>query len=617
MVSILLLVLIVTMMATTLFSLNRQTLLYIGHHRDRVRALQMARGGLNHVLHTLTYYPGHGSSSPYPADVRVGDDNWNYAVTFDPTRADRSVNNLEGSVASPNLNFQGEVVNAGVADVVVVGTSGWVRVRVHALVQRGLLLNRSVAAGGRIALAQDCLIDGIKSVIDPVATGGGLLSRHVTTGPNDYAVAFTEGSGTFQLANQSKIEAPPSADSRYHPVSDWLRQNFPDRVSETSPGGQTPEYDVTALVKGKDNSPPPARIQGSGGNFHLTSTALTDERYVNGNVVINGDLDLSQGSLYVKGNLTVNGSVRGRGSLYVDGNVTVQGGSAVVQTDQATGTTLLASGDVTLKGLDAAGYLDALATAYPSTVGRSYANLKQKLVAMQASAEGNDLPALWWQANELHRGADTSDYVVNPVAAPNGNYSDGTPDSLAPRLILDVKASLGASYATDPVAQKVVRAVNEIWYQFHHNLDTVPAGAVIDDNFRIAGMSAAQFWTYRVNGWDDGGADPSRWSVDRLWSATGYSSDLTLENAKRAGTNVQSFFKKNPTDFSFLGNSWFQGVVYAGGSLTASNRFSIVGAVVTKGDATFNNGCSLIFDEEYMKTANAYGPVRTVMYEEL
>ena len=66
-----------------------------------------------------------------------------------------------------------------------------------------------------------------------------------------------------------------------------------------------------------------------------------------GSLQVGGDLTLDHALLYVNGNLTVQGGVRGRGAIVVRGNVRIGGASAVEATDAAA---LMADGDITISG---------------------------------------------------------------------------------------------------------------------------------------------------------------------------------------------------------------------------------------------------------------------------
>ncbi|MCE7874998.1 hypothetical protein DYH09_32180 [bacterium CPR1] len=53
-----------------------------------------------------------------------------------------------------------------------------------------------------------------------------------------------------------------------------------------------------------------------------------------------------------------------------------------------------------------------------------------------------------------------------------------------------------------------------------------------------------------------------------------------------------------------LGNSYFQGLVYSNGNITASNQISVVGAMVCNGQLTLGNGTSVVYVEDFFGGAN-------------
>lgn len=102
---------------------------------------------------------------------------------------------------------------------------------------------------------------------------------------------------------------------------------------------EVPAFDIPEMI---------TRV-GSAAGLHPFHPALPVNDFMTAlsSVNVNHDLVLDGGTLAVRGNLTVQGAVRGRGVLLVDGNVTLRGGSSFEADRQVA---LLATGNVDLVG---------------------------------------------------------------------------------------------------------------------------------------------------------------------------------------------------------------------------------------------------------------------------
>ena len=102
---------------------------------------------------------------------------------------------------------------------------------------------------------------------------------------------------------------------------------------------EVPAFDIPEMI---------TRV-GSAAGLHPFHPALPVNDFMTALSIVNvnHDLVLDGGTLAVRGNLTVQGAVRGRGVLLVDGNVTLRGGSSFEADRQVA---LLATGNVDLVG---------------------------------------------------------------------------------------------------------------------------------------------------------------------------------------------------------------------------------------------------------------------------
>lgn len=468
--SVLALTVILLMMVAVLVKRGETGLYRSSRYRDGLQATQAARGGSNHLIALLTAQGNYSTAQ----NVSLG--NSRYSFTFDTTQEFFSVNNLNNAAPSSQLSALGRTVGPYSADLLVVGQCGTQRKVAHLLVQRGLSSSGSVNAVGRVNLLGSVEVSGIKSVLppagqaDPEPAAGGIVSKHRSASAGDPSIAW-DGTGTFTLTPLSRLEAAPILSGGV-PVSANLEALFPDSIIRSASADTIPQLDVTGLVTAGQTNPP---LPGVGGVRSGYVYVPTDYSH-GGDLTVNGNLELiGGGSLYVDGDLEVNGSVSGTGALYVSGNITVRGGDAVVSTSEPGGTALLAGGNVTLEGLDASGYLDTLAGSYGFS--GDVTRLRQLLGNYTTASAPGDF---WGLAADIgkHDGpfAGHNSYI-SPIPGPDGTHNQGFANAASVKVALAIK-SLHPGYSTDLRAQKVVRALERLQYHFRHNLHTVAHNGV-------------------------------------------------------------------------------------------------------------------------------------------
>lgn len=630
---------VVIMMTAAVLSLSKTDLFHGGHYRDRVKALELARGALNHAVEVLSRDPG------YMGPIAYDDGNSSYLIKFTGPTEERSINNLVNIAPSAETNFRGDPVAGYAADLYCTAGSGRAKVRVRALIKRGFGGTSAVSSTGRVILENDVVLDGIRSLHDPTSFGGGITSTHSTAGPGDEAIVW-HGGGMFSAEGQTELKSGPS--SAQDSISANLKALFPGKIREGGASEPPPEFDVTKTVMAKSALPAPDGMTSGAVNI-LNYPSISDERHVSGSLEVTGDLKLSGGTLYVDGDLTLNGGFHGVGSVFVKGNVTVNGGNSVLMTNQSKGAALFASGDVTMEGIDASGYLDALGSSHPS-IATAKQQLTNALTSIKAEANspinGANAHDLWARTRELAWDQpDLSNYWLSPIPSPDGSHALGSQTSPLPATITAIKSSLGANYQLDTKAQKIVRALEQTHHNLRFNYFKAPAGTVVDtDTYMIPGVDASAFHSsVKVTGWDDNpllavlpGSDFDAWSPSVTTANGARFLDLTLDHQWRASGadqnglpthlqalretmfhQIKAFIDYHPLDFGWLGNSYFQGLVYAGGNVEISNKFRVVGALLSQGDVHLSGGSELIFNSQYMNYDGAVGPVYVASYEEL
>lgn len=618
-VALLVIAMLVTMLAGALLNLNRQWLTQVAWQRDKTQALEMARGGLNHLIHRLTY------DSHFAQPLSVPHDRSGYACHFDSTTPYYSVNNLSNSGVSSTINFRGNPVAPGCADLVVLGHAGQTQVRCHAVVRHGVSFLRAAGAVGQIQMVGDVSVDAIDSAASPtpVVLEGGLFSQFASTLAQS-ALDWDNlgGSAHFTLGPDSRLLTVPPAVSGASGFSNSLISALPGSSLDQQASGEIPTFDVARLVTNGASSPAPDGAMATPGGYTLTSPGVKDQRYVNGNLTVLGDVVLTDGTLLVHGDLTINGGIKGKGAIYVDGDVHVLGGNSSVLSNQASGAALMSSGDIQLQGLDSRGYLETLAATYPS-VHDNLSAFNTTLSGIANAADSHSFGSAFWLTNQLTReyyldptppaGRSKTGYWVNSIRAPNGHFPDGNSDGDIPGLVQSIRSSLGSAYASDVNAQRVVKALEEVHYEFRRNLDGCPGTATVVDN-QVPGVPdfAAYSATTRIHYgvFDDVMLPMASRTLDSQQSVPGYDPVAACEG-------VRGWFRNNPLDLSWIGKSYFQGILYSEGNLRVDTQFKVLGGMAARGKITLSNGAHLVFVDEYRKLGGAYGPISVLSYEEL
>lgn len=311
---------------------------------------------------------------------------------------------------------------------------------------------------------------GVKSLVPPPGQStpepapGGIVSKYRSTGGADPAIGW-DGSGNFTLSTLSRLETAPVLSGGVG-VQANISSLYPGSIVNSAAADTLPQIDVTGIVATGSGSPALPGV----GSVRSGYVYVNQEYSHSGNLTVNGNLELvSGGTLYVSGDLVVNGSVNGMGTVFVDGDIAVNGGDAVVSTSEPQGTALMASGNVGLTGLDAGGYMDTLGASYGFSA--DVTRLKSLLGTYSSSTTAGQF---WGLAVTIgkHDGPASSQHYVSPIPGPDGTHNQGWSNGAAAAVALDIK-NLHPGYATDARAQKVTRALEQIQYHFRHNLHTV------------------------------------------------------------------------------------------------------------------------------------------------
>ena len=595
-----------------LVSSNRHLFGFTKRSQAQTQTALLAEGALNRLAQQWVSDPA------FAGDLTFDDGTSSYEITFDTGNPNFSVNNLTGSGAP--TNFRGDPVPPVSADVVVVCRQGSIESRYRYLVRRGYSALEGAGTNGRMIFEDNVVLDSIASLDDPTSVEARFHANDVAD--SGEGVGWN-GSGTFEVLHDVKLTSRTTIDP-------GVTGSNPGGTLENEPTIPFPTMDVTSQVVSASAAPPPDSVPG-GGCF------VSGERYLSGNQLFTNDITLSEGSLYVDGDLEIHGGISGTGAIFVNGSVTVRGGNATVITNQPTGAAIIAEGDVTFEGLDAYTFLNNAASSRPTVqsalddvmVGLNVLNdvIQQPSLGYSRpssfTSAYNPISSLgtgtwasypreadfWYAQLKLSRGVisafdqgspteDVPQHIAIP--GPTGEYSGWNSGSPLRRL----KEALASEYPGDPQAAQVGQALDELAYFFREG------------------------WTDSAT-WDDFGEPEETWSIGRgafsiaiLGPYNQFAPEVSTywfgERATYTDTVTDFFDYNDPLDLSWIGKANFQGLILSNGDITLENNATVIGSIFADGDLQMRGGATLIYNAEYEELANlATGPVQVYSYEEL
>ena len=606
---------------------GRQTSHSINEGHRGTQNLALARGAVNRILLYLE------SDQNYQAPLTWAsvDGTKSYSITFDTSQPDYSVNNLQGG-ASQVSSVSDTSVPAGRLELVVLARTGSTSGRYRFLLGRGLGALSSVGANGPIHFGHSVVIKSITSHQNLTPVEFSMVSNSTSAG-----VTFINNPISFTAVPELSIRSAGPIDAGIKPsVANW---------QEHAPPQALPALNISRMVTNQSGSPAPLNNPGGGytvsGDCHLA-----------GPVTVNGSVDLTDGSLYVDGDLTIKGGVHGYGAIFASGDISIEGGSAIVSTNARSGAALYSDGDINFTGLSASNYLDSLASGNPGlqTAWTNFQNGYNLLsdIANAPSGPSYSTPpnldavfgsnrwtwvydppntvANYINANSLHQSRDlywakgkmgpgqgSNNPELLPQAGPNLHRATWHDDSYI-RAVRD-QLNLLPGLGTDPKIGHLVQAFEELGYTFRH--DWNQATGQWDSPQPAFAFSEASFdqllWLAM------GFRDPNEWNASPgVPTYTSPANPYYLNEAAAKQNFLDLFHTNPPLDFSWLGRSYFQGILYASGSITLRNDATVIGGIYSGATLNLEEGTEFTFNQEYEDLhQNTMGPVKVLSFNRL
>lgn len=436
------------------------------------------------------------------------------------------------------------------------------------------LVSAAVVASGKIHLDGNVKISGRLSNDQTATVPADVISNYSEESwSGNPPLFYDQGVGETASIHGTVRSASPNPNA--------IARDLANAASE-SLTNQAPipvdNVDIRGEIAAKAGNPAPP----------VTTGTLTGDYHTVGNHTMTGDMVLDNGRVYIDGDLTVIGSIRGNGAVYVAGDTTFSGDSQISAAED--GVVLYSQGNVSLRGFDGSQYMDAITAAGSSDEMLDWAHTKKNFELLNEYLSnpgdpanfsvGSQDPDRFWAS----RVGIVTSYLANRMnnaAAVHPYYTLGgrdnllynmlqvinrQPDSPAKRFMQQKFETLrNGRYSSWPSGQNLPGVLG-ISYQ---TTEAEVEGKVLDflENGRPGdGLFHSLAWikTSRAEG------DPNQYQ--------GLSNAQIDQAVVKMGAYLSNY------DYDQLGSSYFQGRLYTRGAIYAANEVTIVGSVAAVAD---------------------------------
>lgn len=510
-----------------------------------------------------------------------------YTIVFDnggSLEPDESVHNLLSSSPVTGHPSLGNIPAFSVGIVVAAEHKGQV-VNFGAIISRGKSepITVPLLTSGKIHMKGEVLVSGIESLSTPLAVPAGLHSN-----------SFEDAAGIIDWdgeGNDAYISGDVTTTSTNAGAVTTTGGAFNSNSVDTGRGShQFPIVNVEQAMLGGITAP--VLIPSVGG-----TTVVSGDRQWGGGT-ITGDLELNGAKLYVNGNLTVNGTIKGDGALYVNGNTTFRG-SSELGNSSGSGLALFSKGNVALQGFRGSDFLDDLGVADPGGFGVWNDDAKwahdEMLSIISSPANYGVLPP-----NPTTWGSSLPGNQFDQLRTVLGEAGPGVPPGRTDNTLQRMIDYMAANYPGDESATFMVDRLTEVRKLYEAGTTSGLPPATLISNFN---------------------------------SGSGeYAGVLDIINqGNYVGAAANGASEVGDQNFDRLGTSYFQGMIYTNGAVYAYNEVEVVGALLAHrttastpggwniggetleaGDVYLAGGSSLVYNQELMEDpfqGTVVGPV--------
>lgn len=524
------------------------------------------------------------------ADVQTIGGVGSYSLTFAPSGSSPgptdSVNNLSGVAAVDGPLGPGSVA-AGTVHLVVLVKQGGLQGRYDVLLGNDAFpnLDHALLTDNTIVLNDQVEITGLDALnADSESGKGGIHSNLVTDNGN--VIEWT-GSGSAEASISHTVST--SSEQGIDLAGADLLGSPP--ISYNAPNKALPNLDIRSTIENKRHLPAPSQSLNAVGNVTLGQGDFS-EFHFSSDQTLDGDLVLNGATLYLEGNLTVNGSISGEGAIYVTGDSSFLGDTTLAP-HTVNKVAIYGEGDIRLSGFNGTDFLNSVANA--QTSGSS---IRDSLDETRIALEGMESIMNNYTPEELQRDFN-GPLDIGPGATRTPNHETGPVVRGARGEFDDFKDFLGGNPNNsnqnddDGSLRELADAI-----QAEH-----PPGLSRDflleklyslSDFFAAGTADQETNRNRLIHFREGGVPPALFDT-----ALDYS-DADGRHGLPSGPELHTIYNlTRQVTFDRLGSSFFQGLLYTDGDLLVENEVSIVGGVIVGGEARFDESVRVTYVREF------------------
>ncbi|MFN8611358.1 MAG: hypothetical protein U0931_27685 [Vulcanimicrobiota bacterium] len=337
---------LIVVLAFGLAGLTVSHLSTVNHQTNRQQAKNLARSVVSTAIARIMADTDFGKSGKPSGLLSVREDQGVGYLSFESGPASDvdipySTNNLEQTTSTAGA--QGRTVPKNSVYLIGVGRVGGVTQRVEAILAVPAF-PYAIAAAGTVEARGGLTIGGLQRLPEAAIPDSGTflpadLLANASGGQSIFLGQDTNISGDVRSAGQVVLD--PNAPSNSIHIKGQIKSNA---APEKIPTVDLAHYDPQ--INGSQFSPLEQASYGNG------QTRLSGIHRREGDLSVLQGLHLDGGTLYVHGDLNIQGGLSGKGILVVDGNVTIAGQSDF---NSSNGVAVLASHDFSISGSDAEG----------------------------------------------------------------------------------------------------------------------------------------------------------------------------------------------------------------------------------------------------------------------
>ena len=565
------------MMAVSMILMSRQRIFAGMSQHHQTQALYLAEAGLAKAQVALENDLGW----PGVTDATIDGMRGTYTVTFGTGKYD-SVKNINGITPKPSYRGPDTVPKDYALLIVTANVSG------HRYVLEALVkgtggtgyMSDAILGSGRIVTKGDLSVDGITALDDASPVDGSIQS--VKPGTDSDLVTWN-GPGTALITGN--VGSQGTSGTAISMSGATILGDV-----EVNSTALMPNYDISSTVSSESSGATNASSLVSSGG----TTELDSAKFKLGTTTIPGDLVLKGGAtLYVSGDLEVQGSITGNGEIWVTGKTTFKGDS-LISTSSEQSVALYSKGSVLLTGFNGTEFLenasggDAALQKYLVDSSAAIQEL-QTLVGKYPNEPPN--PALATEVADYNRLTELESALGHHQGLSGDLPNEGTV----------WKGNVNGTNYTNLIGE------------MREKVEDLPSGTTQEFMYKHIEELEQLFWSpddILTTGTEDivvTTAKPSEFWAEKRFNEGRPIGFFDTGLSQGGSTWRHAVNLVNQINHNKLGTSYFQGAIYTQGTLVANNEVQVLGAIMVDGKGTTPENVDL-FDINNNKTTLTLEP---------